>query len=158
MQVHKALVLLGLGALLVWGTAADKGALKIGVVDIDQAFNSTDEGKAAREELARKKREAEAQVQPMIERYKGLEEDLQAKRFVLSDEALDRQTLDVVVVPSPETLSKDTRDALRQFTNDGGDVVELPAEHVGPLAPDPSVAISDDVVAWVRANVTPRSQ
>jgi outer membrane protein len=95
MQVHKAFVLLGLGALLVWGTAADKGALKIGVVDIDQAFNSTDEGKAAREELARKKREAEAQVQPMIERYKGLEEDLQAKRFVLSDEALFQKQLDL---------------------------------------------------------------
>ena len=96
MQVHKALVLLGLGALLVWGTAADKGTIKIGVVDIDQAFNSTDEGKAAREELARKKREAEAQVQPMIERYKGLEEDLQAKRFVLSDEALFQKQLDLV--------------------------------------------------------------
>ena len=95
MQVHKALVLLGLGALLVWGTAADKGTLKIGVVDIDQAFNSTEEGKAAREELARKKREAEAQVQPMIERYKGLEEDLQAKRFVLSDEALFQRQLDL---------------------------------------------------------------
>ena len=34
--------------IVVWGTAADDGAIKIGVVDIEQAITSTEEGKAAR--------------------------------------------------------------------------------------------------------------
>ena len=96
MKVHKAVLLMALAALLVWGTAATDEPLKIGVVDIDQAISSTDEGKAAREEFARKQREAEAQVQPLIERFKTLEDELKAKKFVLSDEALFQKQLDLV--------------------------------------------------------------
>jgi outer membrane protein len=97
MRLHKAVVLLGAAALLVLGTAAREDAqLKIGVVDIDQAISSTDEGKAAREEFARKQREAEAKIQPLIERYQQLDEDLKAKKFVLSDEALFQKQLDLV--------------------------------------------------------------
>lgn len=95
MQVHKAFVLLGLAAILVWGTAASDEGVKIGVVDIDQAISSTTEGKAAREEFARKQRDAEAKVQPMIEKYQALEEDLKQKKFVLSDEALFQKQLDL---------------------------------------------------------------
>ena len=95
MQVHKAFVLLGLAAILVWGTAAQDEAVRIGVVDIDQAISSTTEGKAAREEFARKQRDAEAKVQPMIEKYQALEEDLKQKKFVLSDEALFQKQLDL---------------------------------------------------------------
>jgi outer membrane protein len=86
----------GLAALLLWGTAAQDEALKIGVVDVDQAIMSTEEGKAAREEFGRKEREANAQLQPEMDRYKGLEEDLKAKRFVLSDDALYQKQLDLV--------------------------------------------------------------
>jgi outer membrane protein len=96
MKVHKAIVLMALGALLVWGTAASDEPLKFGVVDIDQAISSTEEGKAAREEFARKQREAEAKIQPMIERFQALEEELKAKKFVLSDEALFQKQLDMV--------------------------------------------------------------
>lgn len=95
MQVHKAFVLLALAALLVWGTGANEGGVKIGVVDIDQAVSSTKDGRAAREELARKQREAEAEIQPMIERYQALEEDLKQKRFALSDEALFQKNLEM---------------------------------------------------------------
>lgn len=95
MQVHKAFVLLGLAAILVWGTAASDEGVKIGVVDIDQAISSTTEGKAAREEFARKQRDAEAKVQPMIEKYQAIEEDLKQKKFVLSDEALFQKQLDL---------------------------------------------------------------
>jgi outer membrane protein len=91
----KALVGLALAAILVWGTAASDEAIKIGVVDIDQAISSTTEGKAAREEFARKQREAESKIQPMVERYRELEEDLKAKKFVLSDEALFQKQLDL---------------------------------------------------------------
>ena len=35
MRVHKAIVLLGLAAILAWGTAADEsGGMKIGIVDL----------------------------------------------------------------------------------------------------------------------------
>ena len=95
MQIHKAFVLLGLAAILVWGTAAQDEGVKIGVVDIDEAISSTTEGKAAREEFARKQRDAEAKVQPMIEKYQALEEDLKQKKFVLSDEALFQKQLDL---------------------------------------------------------------
>jgi outer membrane protein len=95
MQVHSAFVVFGLAAILVWGTAAQDEAIKIGIVDIDQAISSTAEGKAAREELARKQREAEAEIQPLVDRYKEAEEDLKQKRFVLSDEALFQKNLDM---------------------------------------------------------------
>ena len=95
MQIHRAIVLLALFALLVWGTAAQDEPIKIGIVDIDQAISSTDEGKAAREEFARKQREAEQQMQPLMDRYKGVEEELKAKKFVLSEEALFQKQLDL---------------------------------------------------------------
>jgi outer membrane protein len=85
-----------LAALLVWGTAAsEEQAIKIGVVDLEQAISSTEEGKAAREEFARKQREAESRVQPMLERYRALEEELKAKKFVLADDALNQKQLDL---------------------------------------------------------------
>ncbi len=95
MQVNKAIVLLALASVLLWGTAAQDEPIKIGIVDIDQAISSTEEGKAAREEFARKQREAEAELQPMYERYKALEDELKAKKFVLSDEALFQKQLDL---------------------------------------------------------------
>jgi len=95
MYVHKAFLLISLAALVVFGTAAQDEALKIGVVDVDQAISSTEEGKAAREEFQRKQRAAEAKLQPMLERYKALEEDLAAKKFVLSEEALYQKQLDL---------------------------------------------------------------
>lgn len=96
MRVSKAMLLLGLAAVLAWGTGADDEPVKIAVVDLDMALNSTEEGKAAREELARKKREAEATMQPRIQRFKELQEELRSKRFVLSEEALYDRQLDLV--------------------------------------------------------------
>jgi len=96
MKVHRTLAMAALAALLVWGTAAsEEQAIKIGVVDIEQAISSTEEGKAAREEFARKQREAESRVQPMLDRYRALEEELKAKKFVLSDDALYQKQLDL---------------------------------------------------------------
>jgi outer membrane protein len=95
MQVNKAILLFGLASVLLWGTAAQDEPIKIGIVDIDQAISSTEEGKAAREEFARKQREAEAELQPMYERYKELEDEMKAKKFVLSDEALFQKQLDL---------------------------------------------------------------
>jgi outer membrane protein len=98
MGINRTIVLLSALALAVIGTAATDEPIKIGVVDLEQAITSTDEGKAAREELARKQREAEAQLAPLYERYKGLEDDLKAKKFVLSDEALFQKQLDLAEI------------------------------------------------------------
>lgn len=96
MKIQQALVLCAFGAILLIGTAASDGGFKVGVVDIDQAISSTEEGKAAREEFARKQREAQAMVQPLLDRYKALDEEMKAKKFVLSDEALFQKQLDLV--------------------------------------------------------------
>jgi outer membrane protein len=80
-------VFVALAALLA-GAAAAAEEVKIGIVDIEQALSSTDEGKAARDEIGRKSREARAQLEPMMEQRKTLHEELQGKKYVLSDEAL----------------------------------------------------------------------
>jgi len=74
-------------------TVAAAEDVKIGIVDIEQALSSTDEGKAAREEMGRKSREARAQLEPMMEQRKTLSEELQGKKYVLSDDALFQKQL-----------------------------------------------------------------
>jgi outer membrane protein len=98
MERKKAMGVLALATALIWGTAAQDEPLKIGIVDLDQAVNSTAEGRAAREELARKQRDAEAKIQPLLERMNEMQEDFKAKRFVVSDEARFQKQLDMVEV------------------------------------------------------------
>ena len=74
--------------VLGWAGVAAGEEVKIGIVDIEQALISTDEGKAAREEITRKNRDARAQVEPMMEQRKTLAEELQGKKYVLSDDAM----------------------------------------------------------------------
>ena len=76
--------------LVVLGAGSPAAAedIKIGIVDIEQALSATEEGKAAREEIGRKSREARAQLEPMMEQRKTLAEELQGKKYVLSDDAL----------------------------------------------------------------------
>jgi outer membrane protein len=95
MRANTAVVCLGLAAILALATGADDEPIRIGVVDLDQALNSTDEGKRAREEMDRKKREAESKVQPMLDRYQQMQEELKSKRFVLSEDALFQKQLDL---------------------------------------------------------------
>ena len=52
-KLSRFLPVLMLAAVAVWATAAsDEQPVRIGVVDIDQAISSTEEGKSAREELS----------------------------------------------------------------------------------------------------------
>lgn len=88
MRGSKVFLVFALAVLLSSAAAAQDAPIKIGVIDVDQAVNSTEEGKAAREELSRKQREAEAEVQPLASRFQELQEELKGKKFVLSDEAL----------------------------------------------------------------------
>ena len=92
MKVNKAIVLLGALAILVLGTAASDEGIKVGVVDIDQAISSTDKGKAAREEFARKQREAQSKFQPLIDKYTALEEELKAEGSARLEQHEERAT------------------------------------------------------------------
>ena len=94
MKIQNTVLVIALFSLLVIATGAQDEGFKVGIVDLEQVISSTTEGKAAREEMARKQREAEESLAPLYERYKGLEDDLKAKKFVLSDDALlDRHGL-----------------------------------------------------------------
>ncbi len=96
MRFDRAIVIVIVALVLAWGLGADDSkGLKIGVVDLDQAVGSTTEGKAAREELERKKREAELELQPMLDRYRELTEEYQKKRVVLSPDRLREMELDI---------------------------------------------------------------
>ena len=87
------------GFLAFAGVAAAQ-ELKIAVVDLDQAINATDQGKKAREELQSKQKQAEGQLKPMYERGKALAEEIQSKRFVLSEDALRQKQLDLAEIQS----------------------------------------------------------
>jgi len=124
MRIHKAVVLLGLVAIFVWGIGASDDQVKVGVVDLDQALLSTDEGKKASDEIQRKQKEAEAQVQPLVEKYKALEEEIKSKKFVLSEDALYQKQLDLV------SMRNDVESKLKQLDND----LKVDAERIrGPL-------------------------
>ena len=87
-----------LGAALAVLVAPSPGSaedLKVGVVDLEQALSSTEEGKAAREEMGRKQREAESTVQPLVDRFNTMKEEIKSKKFVLSDESLFQKQLDL---------------------------------------------------------------
>jgi outer membrane protein len=84
---RKILPLLAAVLWLGWAGAAASQEVKIGIVDIEQALVSTDEGKAAREEMSRKVRDATAQIEPLMEQHKTMAEDLQQKKYALSDDA-----------------------------------------------------------------------
>ncbi len=84
-------------ALGVAGTSRAE-EVKIGIVDVEQALLSTDEGKAAREEISRKQREARAQVEPMMQQRNAIAEELKGKKYVLSDDALFQKQVQLAEV------------------------------------------------------------
>ena len=95
MRSNKAIVIAIAVLVLGWGLGAEDQPVKSGIVDIDQAIGATAAGKSAREELDQKKREAELELQPMIERYQELGGEYQKKRVVLSDEKRREMELDI---------------------------------------------------------------
>jgi Skp family chaperone for outer membrane proteins len=92
---NRTLVVVATLALMGWGLGAKDDKLTIGLVDLDQAITSTNEGRAAREEFDRKKRLAEQKLIPLIEQYREQLDALEAKKFVLSDDARVQKQLDL---------------------------------------------------------------
>lgn len=96
MKIERALLPLAMGIVLGWGVAATNDPVKLGFVDIEQVMATVEKGKAAREELERKSREAQQQIAPMVEQLQGMEKELQSKQFVMSEEAVKAKQLDMV--------------------------------------------------------------
>jgi len=76
-------------------TGAELNGSEIAVVDLDKAINATEQGKAAREELSRKKRTAEQELEPMVQRFKSLQKEIEDKRFVWNEDKLRAKQLDL---------------------------------------------------------------
>jgi len=96
MRLNKAIVLLMAAALLGWGLGAQDQPVTIGVIDVQQALVSTEGGKKVKEELERKVRAAESQLQPKIQRLQEMQKELQEMQPVLSKEALQKKQFDLV--------------------------------------------------------------
>ncbi len=97
MRIKKTVLLMTSLALAVgWGLGATDDPVKVGFVDVDQVLATVDSGKAARDELERKSREAQGRIAPMAEQLEAMQKELQAKQFVMSEEAVRSKQLDLV--------------------------------------------------------------
>lgn len=96
MKIEKSVILVVLAAVVGWSVGATDDPVKIGFVDIEQVLATVDKGKAAREELERKSREAQGRLAPMAEQLETLQKEYQAKEFVMSEDAKRQKQLDIV--------------------------------------------------------------
>lgn len=97
MKIERILLLLAIiGLMLSWGIGATTDPVKVGFVDMEQVLATVDKGKAAKEELERKGKEAQQRLSPMVEQLQALEKELQSKQFVMSEEAVRAKQLDMV--------------------------------------------------------------
>lgn len=97
MRIKKTVLLVTSLALAVgWGLGATDDPVKVGFVDVDQVLATVDSGKAARDELERKSRAAQGRLAPMVEQLEAIQKELQAKQFVMSEEAVRSKQLDLV--------------------------------------------------------------
>lgn len=95
MRFERVVLLIALGLALGWGLGATNEPTKIGFVDAQQVIASSKSGKAAREELERKLREAEGRIAPVVQEYETRKKELEAKRFVMSEDAIKNKILDL---------------------------------------------------------------
>jgi outer membrane protein len=96
MKIDKTILGIALALLIGVGVAASDDPTKVGFVDIQQVLATVDKGRAAREELERKGREAQGRLAPLVEQLETLQKEYQAKEFVMSDEAKRAKQLDLV--------------------------------------------------------------
>ena len=96
MRVNKAIVILAVAILIAWGMGATDSSIKIGMIDVEQAMFSTNEGRGVRDQLQRKARAAEAQMQPKVEHFQQLQKEMQEMQHVLSKEAMQKRQFDLV--------------------------------------------------------------
>jgi outer membrane protein len=115
-SINRVLFALAAAALLGWGLGAKNEIPKLGVVDFEQAVTSTNEGRTVREELARKAREAESALMPLMESYQEIIKEFESKKFVLSDEARFQKQLDMAELQN--RIENKRKEAQGQFKVD----------------------------------------
>jgi len=96
MKIDKTILVIALTLVVGWGIGASDDPVKVGFVDIEQVLATVDKGKAAREELERKGREAQGRLAPLVEQLESKQKEYQAKEFVMSDDAKRQMQLDMV--------------------------------------------------------------
>jgi len=115
-KINKLLAVAAMVASLGWGMAATNDAFKIGVVDMEQAILSTDEGKAVRDELEAKIRDADGQLRPKVQRLQEMQKELEEMQHVLSKDALERRQFDFI--EARNQLENDSRGMEQQVKLD----------------------------------------
>ena len=95
MKFERVALVLALGLMLGWGLGATDEPTKIGFVDAEQVIATVRDGKAAREELERKVREAEARIAPLLEEFQAKRAEFEAQRLALSEDTLQERALDL---------------------------------------------------------------
>jgi outer membrane protein len=114
MRIDRIMLLVALGLALAWGTGATDDATKMGFVDVELVLASVDSGKAAREEIERKSREAQGRLAPLVEQLEAMQKELQAKQFVMSEDAVRAKQLDFVELKNRyETKAKEEEGQLK---------------------------------------------
>jgi outer membrane protein len=83
---------------LMSGAVAQAEEVKFGVVDADQVLNSIEEGKAAKDELMRKQKEAEDTLREMYEEFAKDKEafEKRVESHAVKDEVLQLEQLDLM--------------------------------------------------------------
>jgi len=115
-KITKLLALAAMAASLGWGLAATNDEFKIGVVDMEQAILSTDEGKKVRDELEAKIRDADGQLRPKVQRLQEMQKELEEMQHVLSKDALERRQFDFI--EARNQLENDSRGMEQQVKLD----------------------------------------
>ena len=114
MRTEKTILAIALALVLGWVVGATDDAAKIGFVDIEKVLASVESGKAAREELERKSRDAQERLRPLVEQLEEMQKELQAKQFVMSEDAVRAKQLDLVELRNKyETKAKEEEGQLK---------------------------------------------
>ena len=108
MRIDRTILSIAIALALFWGLGATNDPVKVGFVDVEKVLATVDSGKAAREELERKSREAQGRLAPMVEQLESMQKELQAKQFVMSEDAVRAKQLDLVELKNRyETKAKE---------------------------------------------------
>ena len=114
MKMQRTILILAAALVIGWGLGATDDPVKVGFVDVEQVLSTVDSGKAARDELERKSREAQGRMAPIVEQLQALQKEHEAKKFVMSEEAARAMQLDMVELQNRyETKAKEEEGQLK---------------------------------------------
>lgn len=93
-RTRRAGMSLGLALALLAPALPAKAEVKLAVVDTRRAVISSEGGKAAESTLSQLEDKKKKELEPRSGKCKKLQEDIEAQRFVLSDEAIQERMIE----------------------------------------------------------------